>query len=46
MKSLGSPQALRSGAERGIVGPFEGSKPRSVSLTRDQWAEMQLRMKG
>ena len=32
--------------ERGIVGPFEGSKPRSVSLTRDQWAEMQLRMKG
>ena len=32
--------------ERGIVGPFEGSKPRSVTLTRDQWAEMQLRMKG
>ncbi len=32
--------------ERGIVGPFEGSKPRSVTLTRDQWAEMQLRMRG
>lgn len=31
--------------ERGIVGPFEGSKPRSVSLTKDQWSEMQLRMK-
>ena len=31
--------------ERGIVGPFEGSKPRSVSLTKDQWTEMQLRMK-
>jgi len=32
--------------ERGIVGPFEGSKPRSVTLTRDQWKEMQLRMQG
>ena len=31
--------------ERGIVGPFEGAKPRSVSLTPDQWSEMQLRMK-
>ncbi|MEA4920830.1 MAG: DNA translocase FtsK [Clostridiaceae bacterium] len=31
--------------DRGIVGPFEGSKPRTVSITPDQWSEMQLRMK-
>lgn len=31
--------------ERGIVGPFEGSKPRTVTLTPDQWNEMQLRMR-
>ncbi len=29
--------------ERGIVGPFEGSKPRQVLITRDQWKEMVLR---
>ena len=29
--------------ERGIVGPFEGSKPRSVTITRDEWKEMQYR---
>lgn len=29
--------------ERGIVGPFEGSKPRQCLITRDQWAEMVLR---
>lgn len=29
--------------ERGIVGPFEGSKPRTVNLTKDQWKEMCLR---
>ena len=28
---------------RGIVGPFEGSKPRQVLLTRDQWMEMKNR---
>ena len=28
---------------RGIVGPFEGSKPREVRITKDQWKEMQLR---
>ena len=32
--------------ERGIVGPFEGSKPRQVLITRDQWKEMVLRRQG
>ena len=27
--------------ELGIVGPFEGSKPRQLLITRDQWLEMQ-----
>ncbi|MDR0906315.1 MAG: DNA translocase FtsK [Oscillospiraceae bacterium] len=26
----------------GLLGPFEGSKPRQILLTRDQWREMQL----
>ena len=26
--------------ERGIVGPFEGSKPRKVLMTKQQWMEM------
>ncbi|MCL2408214.1 MAG: DNA translocase FtsK [Oscillospiraceae bacterium] len=25
----------------GVVGPFEGSKPRTLLITRDQWREMQ-----
>ncbi len=29
--------------ERGIVGPFEGSKPRQVMISREQWMEMNLR---
>lgn len=29
--------------QRGIVGPFEGSKPRRVLITRDDWMQMQLR---
>ena len=28
--------------ERGIVGPFEGSKPRQLLITRTQWQEMQM----
>ncbi len=28
--------------EMGIVGPFEGSKPRALLITREQWQEMQL----
>ncbi|WP_312641575.1 DNA translocase FtsK [Hydrogenoanaerobacterium sp.] len=28
--------------ERGIVGPFEGSKPRAVLITRQQWVEMRM----
>ncbi|MBQ7624109.1 MAG: DNA translocase FtsK [Clostridia bacterium] len=30
---------------KGIVGPFNGSKPREILITRDQWAEMKLRKK-
>ena len=26
--------------ERGIVGPFEGAKPRQLLITRDQWEMM------
>ena len=29
--------------ERGVVGPFEGSKPRQVLISKDQWQEMQFR---
>ena len=29
--------------QRGIIGPFEGSKPRRVLITRDDWMQMQLR---
>ena len=29
---------------RGIVGPFEGSKPRQLLITKEQWQE--LKMKG
>ena len=28
--------------DRGIVGPFEGSKPRQLLITRAQWDEMQM----
>ena len=27
--------------EKGIVGPFEGSKPRQMLITREQWEQMQ-----
>ncbi len=30
--------------ERGVVGPFEGSKPRQLLISREQWEE--LKMKG
>ena len=29
--------------ERGIVGPFEGSKPRQLLITRAQWQELQMK---
>ena len=28
--------------EKGIVGPFEGSKPRQILITKQQWQEMQF----
>jgi len=28
--------------ELGVVGPFEGSKPRNIQITKDQWRQMQL----
>ena len=27
--------------EKGIVGPFMGSKPRKILITKDQWQQMQ-----
>ncbi len=32
--------------EIGVVGPFEGSKPRQVLITRQQWQEMQSSQSG
>ena len=29
--------------ERGFVGPFEGSKPRQLLITREQWQEMKMK---
>ena len=29
--------------EKGIVGPFEGSKARQLLITKEQWQEMQYR---
>ncbi len=29
--------------EKGIVGPFEGSKPRQLLVTKEQWQEMKFR---
>ena len=28
--------------ERGIVGPFQGSKPRAILVTKEQWETMRL----
>ena len=28
---------------KGVVGPFEGSKPRQVLISKEQWQEMQFR---
>lgn len=32
--------------EKGIVGPFEGSKPRQLLITKEQWQEMKFRQGG
>ena len=29
--------------EKGVVGPFEGAKPRQVLITKEQWQEMQYK---
>ena len=29
--------------EKGVVGPFEGSKPRQLLITKEQWQEMKYR---
>jgi len=31
---------------RGIVGPFNGSKPREILITKAQWQEMKMKMNG
>ena len=28
--------------ERGIVGPFEGSKPRQLLISKERWQELQM----
>ena len=32
--------------ERGIVGPFEGSKPRQLLISKEKWQEMQMAQGG
>ena len=32
--------------DRGIVGPFEGSKPRQLLITREKWQELQMSQGG
>jgi S-DNA-T family DNA segregation ATPase FtsK/SpoIIIE len=32
--------------QMGIVGPFEGSKPRALLITKEQWHEMQYTGRG
>ena len=29
--------------QRGVVGPFEGSKPRQLLITKEKWQEIQMR---
>ena len=29
--------------ERGVVGPFEGSKPRQLLISREQWEELKMK---
>ena len=31
--------------EKGIVGPFQGSKPRAILVTKEQWQTMRLQGK-
>ena len=36
-------QASTSMLQRRIIGPFEGSKPRQILISREEWQEMKLR---
>jgi len=40
MVSAGAQLILKELEERGYVGPFEGSKPRQLLITREKWAEI------
>ena len=31
--------------QRGIVGPYQGSKPRKVLMTKEEWLEAKMRAK-
>ena len=42
---LGYARAARlmdSMEEKGVIGPFEGSKPRQVLITKERWIEMKM----
>ena len=44
-RSLGYARAARIMDEmeqKGIIGPYEGAKPRAVLISRQQWLEMQM----
>ena len=28
--------------QKGVIGPYEGAKPRAVLISRQQWLEMQM----
>ena len=46
---IGYPRAARLVDElekRGVIGPFEGSKPRKILITETEWLEMQARSGG
>ena len=36
-------ERVRRMEERGVIGPFEGSKPRRLLISKEDWQEMKLR---